>query len=54
VSPRKFDELVADGRMPKAIKVDGRSIWDRRGLDQSFDALGGVAEDVESEWKDGA
>ena len=40
VGPTKFDEMVADGRMPKALHVDGRRIWDRRALDQSFDALG--------------
>jgi predicted DNA-binding transcriptional regulator AlpA len=36
----KFDELVADGRMPKPKHVDGCVIWDRYELDQSFDALG--------------
>jgi hypothetical protein len=54
VSARKFDELVHDGRMPKPIHVDGRRIWDRRALDQSFDALGGNAEDVDHQWDDGA
>lgn len=39
VSPRKFDELVADGRMPKPRRVDGRVIWDRVALDVYFDAL---------------
>ena len=40
VGATKFDEMVADGRMPQPIHVDGRRIWDRRALDQSFDALG--------------
>jgi hypothetical protein len=53
VSPRKFDELVADGRVSRPIKIDGRSIWDRKRLDQNLDALGGNAEDVD-QWKDGA
>jgi predicted DNA-binding transcriptional regulator AlpA len=53
VSARKFDELVADGRMPKPVRIDGRRIWDRRALDQKFDALGGIAEDVD-QWEDGA
>jgi hypothetical protein len=53
VSPRKFDALVADGRMPQPIHVDGRRIWDRRMLDESFDALGGNAKDVDP-WEDGA
>jgi hypothetical protein len=39
VSPRKFDELVGDGRMPKPRRVDGRTIWDRVSLDVYFDAL---------------
>jgi hypothetical protein len=40
VGTTKFDEMVADGRMPTPLHVDGRRIWDRRALDQSFDALG--------------
>jgi len=39
VSPTKFDELVKDCRMPVAKRVDGRKIWDRRALDESFEAL---------------
>jgi predicted DNA-binding transcriptional regulator AlpA len=39
VSAGKFDELVADGRMPKPVKIDKRSIWDIRALDLAFDAL---------------
>ncbi|MGU9978766.1 helix-turn-helix transcriptional regulator [Phreatobacter sp. HK31-P] len=27
VSPKKFDELVKDGRMPPARKIDGRRVW---------------------------
>jgi predicted DNA-binding transcriptional regulator AlpA len=50
VSGSKFDELVADGRMPKPVRIDRRVIWDRRAVDQAFDALGGVSED---EWRDG-
>ena len=41
ISPGKFDELVADGRMPKPRKIDGRKIWDIRALDLAFDALPG-------------
>jgi excisionase family DNA binding protein len=29
VGTTKFDEMVADGRMPRPKKVDGRVIWDR-------------------------
>jgi predicted DNA-binding transcriptional regulator AlpA len=49
VGATKFDEMVADGRMPQAIRVDGRRIWDRQQLDQSFGALGG-SEDAINPW----
>jgi hypothetical protein len=40
ISVGKFDEMTADGRMPKPIRIDGRKVWDRLGLDRCFDALG--------------
>ena len=39
ISATKFDELVADGRMPAPVKIDGRKVWDLRALDLAFDAL---------------
>lgn len=39
VSPSKFDQMIADGRMPGAIPVDGMRIWDVFDLDSHFDAL---------------
>ncbi len=39
VGTTKFDEMVEDGRMPAPKQVDGRNIWDRLGLDESFTAL---------------
>ena len=39
VSPSKFDELVKDGRMPKAVEIDARRVWDKSELDDAFDAL---------------
>jgi predicted DNA-binding transcriptional regulator AlpA len=39
ISPSKFDELVADGRMPRPVKIDSRKLWDIRNLDLAFDAL---------------
>jgi predicted DNA-binding transcriptional regulator AlpA len=30
----KFDEMVADGRMPRPKRVDGRVIWDKGPLDE--------------------
>lgn len=40
VSPSKFDEMVADKRMPRAIRIDGRRVWDRHKIDEAFSALG--------------
>ena len=39
VSPTKFDQMVADGRMPRPKRIDGRVVWDRDKLDEAFDAL---------------
>jgi len=39
VSPTKFDQMVADGRMPKPKPIDGRKVWDRHRLDIAFNAL---------------
>ncbi|MFN9438475.1 MAG: helix-turn-helix transcriptional regulator [Brevundimonas sp.] len=49
VSPSKFDQLVADGRMPPPRQIDGRRVWDRLQLDQAFDALPGNDND-ENPW----
>jgi predicted DNA-binding transcriptional regulator AlpA len=40
ISVGKFDEMVADRRMPKPVQIDGRKVWDRRALDLAFDGLG--------------
>lgn len=48
ISPTKFDELVTDGRMPAPKRIDGRKVWDRRALDDAFDAL--PTENGENEW----
>jgi hypothetical protein len=39
ISAGKFDALVADGRMPGPVRIDGRKLWDVRSLDLAFDAL---------------
>jgi hypothetical protein len=44
-----FDELVRDGRMPPAVEINARRIWDRRKLDAAFDALSGDDQDA-NEW----
>lgn len=53
VSGSKFDELVADGRMPRPKQIDGRVVWDRRRLDEAFDNLpdaGGGAPRPSNDW----
>jgi predicted DNA-binding transcriptional regulator AlpA len=35
----KFDEMVADRRMPKPRRIDKRIIWDRVELDIAFSEL---------------
>jgi hypothetical protein len=39
VSPTKFDELVKRGLMPPPKRIDCRKVWDRRKLDEAFEAL---------------
>jgi hypothetical protein len=39
VSASTFDKLVAEQVMPAAKKVRGRMIWDRKRLDECFDAI---------------
>jgi predicted DNA-binding transcriptional regulator AlpA len=39
ISVGKFDELVADGRMPGPVKIDSRKVWDVRAFDLAFDVL---------------
>ena len=39
VCPTKFDELVQRGLMPPPKRIDRRKVWDRRKLDEAFEAL---------------
>lgn len=39
VGATKFDEMVADGRMPRPKRVDGRVIWDRLRIEAAFTDL---------------
>jgi hypothetical protein len=39
VGVTKFDQMVADHRMPPPKAVDGRLVWDRLKLDEAFEAL---------------
>jgi hypothetical protein len=47
VSPSKFDQMVADGRMPKPKRIDGRRVWDSRKVIIAFEALDGDGEAAE-------
>ena len=50
VSPSKFDQLVADGRMPKPKRIDRRRVWDRRKIERAFSDLPGDEDFEEDEW----
>ena len=52
ISAGKFDEMVADGRMPEPVKIDSRKLWDIRSLDLAFDALPRENETTGSSWDD--
>jgi predicted DNA-binding transcriptional regulator AlpA len=39
IGTTKFDEMVADGRMPKPFRIDGRVLWDIYDLDFAIDKL---------------
>lgn len=45
VGTTKFDEMVADGRMPKPKKIDGRVIWDRLRVEAAFTDLPDLADE---------
>ncbi|MER8388789.1 hypothetical protein NKG60_05070 [Mesorhizobium sp. M1428] len=34
-----FDEMVADGRMPRPKHINSRAVWDRVALDMAFTSL---------------
>ena len=40
-----FDEMVADGRMPKPKRINSRRVWDRTDIDSAFAALPSDGED---------
>lgn len=39
VGASKFDQMVADGRMPQPKIIDARRVWDRHRIDSAFEAL---------------
>lgn len=50
ISVRKFDEMVTDGRMPRAKVIDARRVWDTHKLDLAFDALPTDGEEESNPW----
>lgn len=50
VSPTLFDEMIKDGRMPTPKRINSRTVWDIRKLDNAFDALPGDEE--KNPWDD--
>jgi len=54
IGATKFDQMVADGRMPPPKKIDGRKVWDRLRLDSAFAALptegGEAVGDPDDKW----
>lgn len=50
VSTCLFDQMVADGRMPRPKQVNSRKIWDRLAIDRCFEELD--TDDHGSKWDD--
>ena len=50
VSPSLFDNMVKDGRMPSAKRINARTVWDRKKLDAAFDALPDHDGDANNPW----
>lgn len=48
----KFDEMLADGRMPAPRRIDGRKVWDVRDLDLAFEALPVETGATGTSWED--
>lgn len=50
VSSTKFDQMIRDGRMPHARRIDGRKVWDVRALDRAFECLPSSGEVADNPW----
>ncbi len=50
ISPSKFDQMRADGRVGTPKLIDGRKVFDIRMLDDVFDALPDDNHDSDGEW----
>lgn len=42
VSVSAFDRMVADGRLPRPVELDGEPVWDLVLLDRAIDRLMGL------------
>lgn len=49
-----FDQMVGDGRMPRAKDIDGHKVWSRLAIEKGFAELPEQAEDRKSDnpWRD--
>jgi predicted DNA-binding transcriptional regulator AlpA len=50
ISPSLFDEMVKDDRMPKPVRINGRTVWDRLKLDEAFAALSDEERNGDDPW----
>ena len=50
VSPSLFDEMVKDGRMPQPKRINSRVVWDKRLLDEAFEALSAEPDESPEDW----
>ena len=51
VSPSLFDAMVKDGRMPHPKRINTRTIWDVRTLDEAFDLLPTEGGEMPEDWQ---
>ena len=50
VSPSLFDVMVKDARMPKPMRINARTVWDRVKLDEAFATLSDSDRDGDDPW----
>lgn len=51
ISTTLFDQMVADGRMPKPKRINSRTVWDRLQLDDAFSSLPDENADATNPWR---
>jgi len=50
LSAGTFDKAIRYGSYPGGIKIGGRTLWDRKALDEAVDRIHGTGT-LDSEWK---